>query len=88
MGDTPVTACHSGCELGVAEGREHCDDPGDQEGDGDGRAGVGLGLDTGQHEDAGPDDDADPEAHQVPGIELLGEAAAALAALVVLVMPV
>ena len=60
---------HAGGHLGVAEGGQQGDHAGDGEGDDDAGAGAVLGLDAGEREDAGADDDADAEAHEVERAE-------------------
>jgi hypothetical protein len=56
---------HGGGELRVAERGQPADDAGDDEGDGRRRARGGLRDHTGQHEDAGADDDADAEHREI-----------------------
>jgi hypothetical protein len=58
-------------ELGVAEDGEQSRDAGDDVGQDDGGAGVFAGLEAGEDEDAGADDRADAEPHEVPPVERL-----------------
>ena len=53
-------------EFGIAEAGEPAGEAGDHERQYDRRAGVGRGGMAGQHEDAGADDRADAERHEVP----------------------
>ena len=58
-------------EFGVAEDGEQSRDAGDDEGQDDGGASVDSGLEAGEDEDAGADDRADAEPHEVPPVERL-----------------
>ena len=56
-------------EFGVAEGDERAEHAGDHEGDHDRRAGELRRRPAGEHEDAGADDAADAQEHEVQGAE-------------------
>ena len=58
---------HGAGELRVAQRGEGADDAGEDEGQGDGRSGLGTGRFAGQDEDAGADHDPDAEHRELEG---------------------
>ena len=60
---------HGRSHLGIAQAGKRAGDAADDEREHDGRAGIASGGLTGQHKDAGADDCADAEGHQVQGAQ-------------------